>query len=205
MRAFAVDARFMRRAGLVDKRTIGRTTYQRLADAVQSRLPRGGELPAEEWERRHRALTRLLWATALAVAVYSALRGYAVWHIGLDTGGVVVAALVATRSGVGQRMRSLACSFGLLTAAALGVHVSGGITEAHFSFFVVVVLLTLYEDWTVFVLAVLYTLLHHGVTGMIDPDAGFQRARREPVGLGGDPRRLRGGRRRGGRRGVAAE
>jgi len=70
-------------------------------------------------------------------------------------------------------MRSLACSFGLLTAAAMGVHVSGGVTEAHFSFFVVVVLLTLYEDWTVFVLAVLYTLLHHGVLGMIDPGEVF--------------------------------
>jgi len=64
-------------------------------------------------------------------------------------------------------MRSLACSFGLLTAAAMGVHVSGGVTEAHFSFFVVVVLLTLYEDWRVFVLAILYTLLHHGVLGTL--------------------------------------
>ena len=70
-------------------------------------------------------------------------------------------------------MRSLACSFGLLTAAAMGVHVSGGVTEAHFSFFVVVVLLTLYEDWTVFVLAILYTLLHHGVLGTIDPGEVF--------------------------------
>ncbi|MEA2123239.1 MAG: hypothetical protein QOI80_21 [Solirubrobacteraceae bacterium] len=55
----------------------------------------------------------------------------------------------------------------------MGVHVSGGVTEAHFSFFVVVVLLTLYEDWTVFVMAVLYTLLHHGILGAIDPKQVF--------------------------------
>ena len=53
------------------------------------------------------------------------------------------------------------------------MHVAGGATEAHFSFFVVMVLLTLYEDWTVFALAVVYTLLHHGVLGMIDPGEVF--------------------------------
>src|SRR5215210_5647343 len=51
----------------------------------------------------------------------------------------------------------------------MAVHVSGGVTEAHFSFFVVIVLLTLYEDWTVFALAVVYTLLHHGVLGTVAP------------------------------------
>src|SRR5215210_3369314 len=55
----------------------------------------------------------------------------------------------------------------------MAVHVSGGVTEAHFSFFVVVVLLTLYEDWTVFALAVLYTLLHHGLLGMFAPGDVF--------------------------------
>ena len=119
-------------------------------------------------------MTRLLWATAAAVAAYSALRGYAAWHSALDASAVVVAGLVASRSELGQRSRSLACSFGLLTACAMGVHVSGGVTEAHFSFFVVVILLTLYEDWTVFVLAVLYTLLHHGLLGQFAPEEVFE-------------------------------
>ena len=59
----------------------------------------------------------------------------------------------------------------------MGVHVSGGVTEAHFSFFVVVVLLTLYEDWTVFALAVLYTLLHHGLLGTFAPEDVFMPTR----------------------------
>jgi diguanylate cyclase (GGDEF)-like protein len=169
----ASSGRFKRLGAAVDDATIGPTLHQRLAHTLLSRLPRGGELPAVEWDRRHQALTRLLWATAAGVAIYSALKGYAVWHTGVDASAVVVAALLAGRSQLGQRMRALACSFGLLTAAAMGVHVSGGVTEAHFSFFVVVVLLTLYEDWTVFVLAVLYTLVHHGVLGMIDPGQVF--------------------------------
>ncbi len=105
----------------------------------------------------------------MVIAAYSALQGYALWHTAVDVSAVIVAGVLAIRTDVGQRVRSLACSFGLLTAAAMGVHVSGGVTEAHFSFFVVVVLLTLYEDWLVFVLAVLYTLIHHGVLGMLVP------------------------------------
>jgi len=145
-------------------------------------MPRGGELPTEEWERRHRAMMRLLWGAAVAIAVYSVLSGYAAWHVGVDASAVVVAGLWAGYSGGRRRVRSLACAFGLLTAAAVGVHVSGGVTEAHFSFFVVVVLLTLYEDWTVFVLAVLYTLVHHGVIGMIDPGQVFASHASSPWG-----------------------
>ena len=135
--------------------------------------PREASCPTDEWQRRHRALTQLLVVTAAMIAAYSALQGYALWHIGLDVGAVVVAGALAVRTEAGRRVRSLACSFGLLTAAAMGVHVSGGVTEAHFSFFVVVVLLTLYEDWLVFVLAVLYTLVHHGVLGMFLPEEVF--------------------------------
>ena len=165
--------RFKRAAGPADRKPIIETGYQRIAHAVVSRLPRGGELPTEEWERRHSAMTHLLWATAAAIGAYSILQGYAAWHSALDASAVVAAGLLAGRSQLGQRPRSLACSFGLLTACAMGVHVSGGITEAHFSFFVVVILLTLYEDWTVFVLAVLYTLLHHGLLGTFAPEEVF--------------------------------
>ena len=128
---------------------IGQMTYQGLLQAAHRRLPKGGDLPAEEWEHRHRTMTRLLWVAAAGIALYSALDGYPVWHTGVDVSGIVLAALIAARPRYGRRARTLACAFGLLTAAAMGIHVAGGVTEAHFSFFVVVVLLTLYEDWTV--------------------------------------------------------
>jgi diguanylate cyclase (GGDEF)-like protein len=115
----------------------------------------------------------VLWAAAAGIGLYSLLDGYPAWHAAVDMSAVLAGGVLATRAGIGQRMRSLACSFGLLTAAAMGVHVAGGITEAHFSFFVVIVLLTLYEDWTVFLLAMLYTLLHHGVIGMVAPNQVF--------------------------------
>ncbi len=147
--------------------------YLRLARTAQEKLPRGGDLPFEEWSRRHRAMTMLLWGAVLLIALYSALSGYGAWHTALEACTVAAGALVASMPQLGRRARMLACSFGLLTAAAMGVHVSGGVTEAHFSFFVVVVLLTLYEDWTVFVLAVIYTLVHHGLLGTFAPEDVF--------------------------------
>ena len=118
-------------------------------------------------------MTALLWGTAVLIGIYSVIQGYGAWHTALEASTVAVGALVASMPQLSRRARTLACSFGLLTASAMGVHVSGGVTEAHFSFFVVVVLLTLYEDWTVFALAVLYTLLHHGLLGTFAPGDVF--------------------------------
>ena len=62
---------------------------------------------------------------------------------------------------------------GLLTGSAALVDISGGLTEMHFSFFVVIVVLTLYEDWVPFLVAVAFVLIHHGVMGTLDPSAVF--------------------------------
>src|SRR5205807_7001161 len=55
------------------------------------------------------------------------------------------------------------------------VHMTNGLIEAHFYFFVVIVALTLYEDWRPFLVAVAYVLLHHGVIGMLEPHQVFNR------------------------------
>src|SRR4051794_787226 len=136
-------------------------------------LPRGGELPAEEWDRRHVALTRFLWALTASLLIASLALGYGIGHTALH---VIPVAMVCVISGMDRwprQARSLACSFGLLTVAALGVHLAGGRIEAHFSFFVLVVLLTLYEDWLVFAFAVGYVLVHHGLLGMVEPAEVF--------------------------------
>ena len=78
-------------------------------------------------------------------------------------------AALASHPQASRKLRSVFCSVGLLTAAAVLVHLTGGLIEAHFYFFVFVVALTLYEDWLPFLVAVAYVLLHHGVLGTVDP------------------------------------
>jgi diguanylate cyclase (GGDEF)-like protein len=89
---------------------------------------------------------------------------------------------IAAWASASRKWRSVAASMGLLTASATLVDIGGGMTELHFSFFIVVVVLTLYEDWVPFLLAVAFVLIHHGVMGTIDPRAVFgnSRAWRDP-------------------------
>jgi diguanylate cyclase (GGDEF)-like protein len=129
----------------------------------------------EEWQQRHRALLVFLWGNAVALPVYGIVSGYGLGHSLLHASGLFGFAILAMLRPIGRMGRSLCVSLGLLTAAALLVHVTHGLIEAHFYFFVVIVALTLYEDWKPFLLAVAYVLLHHGVIGMLAPHDVFNR------------------------------
>ncbi len=139
---------------------------------IRATLPQGQTLPNAAWARRHRAILGLLWVHALVLPVYSGTRGYDLFHALLHGAPIVVAAALATFGG-SRRLKSSMVSLGLLSAAALLVHSSGGVIEAHFHFFVVIVVLTLYEDWMPFLLAVGYVVLHHGVAGVLDSNAVY--------------------------------
>jgi len=142
---------------------------------IRQALPRGRTLPDEDWERRHRGLLWLLWLQAPAMTAYGLARGFSLPH-GLGEGAAVVVFALLGSFLNDRRARSVAVSLGLLTASALAVHISGGVIEAHFYFFVVIILLTLYEDWLPFGLAVGYVVIHHGILGAIDPSSVYNHA-----------------------------
>jgi PAS domain S-box-containing protein/diguanylate cyclase (GGDEF)-like protein len=72
-----------------------------------------------------------------------------------------------------RRVAATLVSLGLVTASALLVHIWGGVIEGHFHFFVMIVVLSLYEDWVPFLIAAAYVVIHHGVTGALDPGAVY--------------------------------
>jgi diguanylate cyclase (GGDEF)-like protein len=121
-------------------------------------------------------IATLLLAAIVIVVLYSVIyRGAgALRYIPEDLALTIFAGLAWSPSG-SRKWRSLAASLGLLTAAAMLVDVSGGLIEMHFAFFVAVVILTLYEDWVPFLVAVVFVLLHHGIMGTLDPHAVFNR------------------------------
>jgi signal transduction histidine kinase len=140
---------------------------------VRRLLPRGHTLPPEELRRRHRALLILLWLHAVLVPLWGVARGFSVGHSLLEGGAIAVCATAATVVGARRGGGPLLVSLGLLTSSAVIVHLSGGVIEAHFHFFVVIVLLTLYEDWMIFLFAAAFVVLHHGIGGALDPHAVF--------------------------------
>jgi two-component system, sensor histidine kinase and response regulator len=140
-------------------------------------LPAGGSLPPEDWRRRHAGIMALLWVNVAAIPVYSLAEG--TWRplSALDSGvalGVLAALGSAPR--LSPKLRTVFASLGLLSAAAFLVSASGGLIESHFYFFVIIIVLTLYEDWVPFLLAVAFVLIHHGVLGTLEPHSVFDRA-----------------------------
>ncbi len=130
-------------------------------------------IPSVVWRRRHRSIVIVLWAHAVAIPAYAIARGYSVPHAALESAVIPLAAIAASRHELSRRERTLVASGGLLVSSALLVHLSGGLIEMHFHFFVVIIIVSLYQDWRSFLVAIGFVLLHHGVVGVISPESVY--------------------------------
>jgi diguanylate cyclase (GGDEF)-like protein len=136
-------------------------------------LPSGRLLPEFVWHRRHRVIVRLaLLSTATLLVLCLA------WGAGQPVAVLVLAAvggplLVAAASSLGRTTRSAATTVSLMAASVALVHLWSGVTEAHFAFFVMVGVVSLYQHWVPFGIALVVVTLHHGVIGTLYPHAVF--------------------------------
>jgi PAS domain S-box-containing protein len=134
-------------------------------------LPRGGSLPADLWAARHRTVLVVLWLHVAGIPVFGVARGETVLH-SLFEGSIVGAFAVAAtfRPRVLPRgARAAIAAAGLMVASAVLVHLAGGAIEMHFHFFVMVGLITLYQDWIPFLVAIAFVAGHHGLVGVLVP------------------------------------
>src|SRR5439155_4616601 len=132
-------------------------------------LPKGQSLPEDVWRIRHRALCYLLRAHVAVIFFYGVLRGYGVVHSVTEAGIVAIFASLATTDGRRRRFTSAMAALGLVMSSAVIVHLSGGLIEAHFHFFVMVGILTLYQDWRPYLIAIGFVVVHHAVLGVLAP------------------------------------
>lgn len=137
-------------------------------------LPHGNTLPREILVARHRGILVLLWAhvPALGALALFTLGGDLV-HAGVDVLPVAVLAALASRRPFERRSRRIFATFALLVASADGVHLTGGLIEAHFHFFLVVAVIALYQDWVVFLLAIAFVAVHHAAASVLEPTSVF--------------------------------
>ena len=82
---------------------------------------------------------------------------------------VAGATLAATSPKLNRKMRAVAATLGLFSSSAILVHLSGGLIEMHFHFFVMVAVVSLYQDWLPFLLGIGYVMIHHGFIGWLAP------------------------------------
>jgi diguanylate cyclase (GGDEF)-like protein len=132
-------------------------------------LPKGRWLPEAVWAQRHRGLTILLWIHVPALFLFALVRGYGAASALLVSIILIPAGIIACASRLSRNVRSASTSLGLVLGASLFVHLAGGATEAHFMFFVVLALLTLYQTWLPLLVALAYVVVEHGVIGALDP------------------------------------
>jgi signal transduction histidine kinase len=144
------------------------------ARSLRSWLPRGRELQPEAFRVRHRGILALLVAHAIGLPVFGMLRGYSLAHSLLDGGIIAGLVAVAAVPALDRKVRSVVAATGLVTCSAMMVHLSGGAIEAHFHFFVILGLLTLYQDWLPYLVALGYVVLHHGIVGVLAPVSVYE-------------------------------
>ncbi|MDQ3756484.1 MAG: hypothetical protein M3394_01380 [Actinomycetota bacterium] len=140
---------------------------------VRQWLPRGDALPVAAWGHRHRGIVRLLWLHVAGLFFYGLFRGVGPVHGLQEAAAVGAFAVLATRREASENLRMATATLGLMTSSAVLVHLSGGTIEAHFHFFVMVAVVSLYQTWLPFLLAVGFVVVHHGLVGALDPDAVF--------------------------------
>ena len=156
---------------LANPRSFARTTPSGFLQGLWEFLPAGESLPAMVWQTRHRFLLRLTWLHALLIALIAVVFGNS-WEFSLAAlvrNGTVLrtiaeAIIVGTFASVaalttGRALPPLAVGFGLISASAFLVHLSGGAIEFHFHFFVVLALLALYQDRSSYVLVLVYLVI----------------------------------------------
>jgi len=149
-------------------------------------VPSGGALPEEVWRSRFRFLVGLTWFHAGVIALVGpvlgwnrelSLRAFVDDDFALHTvleGSIVGAfALLASWRRLGRTIQATAVGFGLLSSSAILVHLSGGVIELHFHFFVMLAFLALCQDWIPYLLAVAFVAVHHGVVGVLFPRAVY--------------------------------
>ena len=144
-----------------------------LFDPIRRALPAGNLLPEDVWRQRHRVIVALLWLHVPALVLFGVVMGQDAAHSGGEVALIAACALLASWGRLGRTLKASAATLGLITASAVLVHFSGGYVEAHFHFFVMLGVITLYQSWVPFLLALTYVVVHHGVLGAVSPTAVF--------------------------------
>ena len=130
-------------------------------------------MPEDVWRQRHRGILVLLWLHVPAMLIIAIAQDVGAAHAAFETGVVVALATLATASREHRRLSTIVAVVGLLTCSAELVHLSHGLIEMHFHYFVMVGVVTLYQDWQPFLLAIGYVVLQHGVAGAVSPESVY--------------------------------
>jgi diguanylate cyclase (GGDEF)-like protein/PAS domain S-box-containing protein len=140
-----------------------------LVRRVRTALPAGMRLQPEEWDQRHRWIMGLLWFHVPVIVVYGTVVGNGLVHSVAESLPTALMGVLGSQVQINRRTRAMVTGLGLLLASAVLVHLSGGLTEVHFHFFVMLGVISLYQDWQPFLVSIAFVAVHHAVMGQVRP------------------------------------
>jgi methyl-accepting chemotaxis protein len=151
--------------------TIHGTVFTRLRNL----LPRGVPLTDAAWAGRHRFIQLTLYTLIPLLAIVGLARNYTPWHVAVEITPILLLAVAGTfahRRG----LKAVLISSGLLMTDAILVHFTGGLIESHFSFFVALPLIALYQDIVAFFIAIGFVAVQHATMTILVPQSVFNHA-----------------------------
>ena len=168
-----MDETTLSRASTTPLGVAGVGAVRRMARWIVSVLPTGDSLPEASWRRRHLAIMVLLWAHVPVLLWVALARGNPLGHALVETAVAVPFAIGASIPLFSKHTREILATIGLASCSGVLTHLSGGLIEMHFHFFIVVAIVTLYQSWLPFGVAIGYVTIHHGLAGALDPASVF--------------------------------
>jgi signal transduction histidine kinase len=143
-----------------------------LAQRVRGYLPDGRALPEADWRRRHAVLTWVLALHVPAIFGYGLATGVTWEHATIEA-TIPLLLLGAALSRLNRRVRAVAVGLGLISCSAIFVHLSDGLIEWHFHYFVSLALVSLYHEWLVYLTALGFVIVQHAVGSVISYDSVY--------------------------------
>ncbi len=107
-------------------------------------LPQGNQLPDRDWRARHRVMIIILLAHTVGLFGYGVIVGHEPTRALLYATPVGLCAALAASPSINRRVRSCLATTGAMMSSAVLVQLSGGLIEAHFHFFVMLSVITIY-------------------------------------------------------------
>ena len=154
------------------KKVRRRGPIRRALGTMLDYLPRGNTLDDETFRRRHLLLCWVLGLHIPPLFAFGLWQGYDVGHMLVEV-TPPTAALVFARLARNRRLAAFFSTFGLVFCSYLLVHLSEGSIEAHFHFFILIGFIVLYQDWVPLLANTAFTVISHGVGGVVDPSSVY--------------------------------
>ncbi|MER7279234.1 EAL domain-containing protein [Dactylosporangium sp. NPDC000244] len=139
-------------------------------------LPSGRPLPERDWNVRHTAILWILGVHIAGLFGFALLRHRPVTDAALAVIPLAIALAAAAQRVFSRGARAAAATLGVMGSSAVLVQLGDGMIEMHFHFFVMLVVITFYQEWRAFLIAAGFVLAEHAVVGVLAPQLVYSHA-----------------------------